>query len=153
MKRTVTVMCMLSLCGHVLVSAAKEGSQEQDDQQPIHPEVFEMVTCWLSDTMQPVVTEINLDAVNKNRNQFSYGNVFREGDWITIDRTEKGGRLAFLRYRVVASSEDVKTVLLQSNGGGSLTTQTQIGFTIQNRTIELDGKNRSVRVLRVVSVQ
>jgi len=31
--------------------------------QDIHPKVFQMVDCWLSDNSAPVTTEINLDAV------------------------------------------------------------------------------------------
>ncbi len=29
----------------------------------IHPKVFNMIDCWISDSENPVVTEINLDAV------------------------------------------------------------------------------------------
>ena len=32
----------------------------------IHPKVFSMIDCWISDSESPVVTEINLDAVEKN---------------------------------------------------------------------------------------
>jgi hypothetical protein len=31
----------------------------------IHPKVFSMINCWISDSESPVVTEINLDAVEK----------------------------------------------------------------------------------------
>jgi len=31
----------------------------------IHPKVFNMINCWISDLESPVVTEINLDAVEK----------------------------------------------------------------------------------------
>src|SRR5690554_1811062 len=47
--------------------------------RPVPPEVFELVECWLSDTEQPVVTEISLAAVARNRNQFQAGSIRREG--------------------------------------------------------------------------
>src|SRR5213592_2313233 len=37
----------------------------------IHPKVFSMIDCCISDSVSPVVTEINLDAVEKNGNQFN----------------------------------------------------------------------------------
>ena len=37
----------------------------------IHPKVFNMIDCWISDSESPVVTEINLDAVERNANQFN----------------------------------------------------------------------------------
>src|SRR6266478_7280529 len=37
----------------------------------IHPKVFNMINCWISDSESPVVTEINLDAVEKNGNEFN----------------------------------------------------------------------------------
>src|ERR1051325_6226548 len=37
----------------------------------IHPKVFNMIDCWVSDSESPVVTEINLNAAEKNGNQFN----------------------------------------------------------------------------------
>jgi hypothetical protein len=37
----------------------------------IHPKVFNMIDCWISDSETPVVTEINLNAVEKNVNKFN----------------------------------------------------------------------------------
>ena len=36
----------------------------------IHPKVFSMIDCWVSDSESPVVPEINLDAVERNGNEF-----------------------------------------------------------------------------------
>src|SRR6266705_6342576 len=37
----------------------------------IHPKVFNMIDCWISDSESPMVTEINLNAVEKDGNQFN----------------------------------------------------------------------------------
>src|SRR5947207_62613 len=39
----------------------------------IHPKVFSMINCWISDSESPVVTEINLDAVENNLARGSLG--------------------------------------------------------------------------------
>ncbi|OVE75855.1 hypothetical protein BVX97_03345 [bacterium E08(2017)] len=121
--------------------------------KPIHPAIFEMVECWLSDTASPVVTEINLDAVEKNRNQFDYTRLQKDGDWTEIDCTEKGGGYAFLRYKVLDSKGNCQKVLFQSNGGGTLTRQSEIGFRINKRAIEIDGKKTIVRILSIESIK
>jgi len=38
---------------------------EQSSALKIHPKVFSMIDCWISDSESPVLTEINLDAVEK----------------------------------------------------------------------------------------
>lgn len=47
----------------------------------IHPEVFRLVTGWLSDTVQPVVREISRDAIAQNHNQFDFDAVKRSPGW------------------------------------------------------------------------
>ena len=47
----------------------------------VHPRVFEMVESWLSDSVSPVVTEINLDAVAANQNQFNDEEVKEIDGW------------------------------------------------------------------------
>jgi hypothetical protein len=49
----------------------------------IHPKVFNMIDCWLSDSETPVVTEINLNAVEKNGNQFNEDGLKQDGDWLS----------------------------------------------------------------------
>src|SRR5213079_3258121 len=46
----------------------------------IHPKVFNMINCWISDSESPVVTEINLDAVEKNGNEFNQDGLKQDGD-------------------------------------------------------------------------
>jgi len=95
-----------------------------------------------------VVTEINLDAVESNRNQFNMDDVKPDGEWARVPTTDDGG---FMRYRVLGLKGNTYTVEYQENGGGSLTTDSKIEFVIDKRTIQRDGKPWNMRVLRVVS--
>lgn len=115
--------------------------------QDIHPKVFQMVDCWISDTSAPVLTEINLDAVRANRNQFDYKAVGTEGEWITY---REGAEM--LRFKPVISSKGEYTIVYQQNGGGSLTTQRTIRFAIARRKLEVDGRGIEATVLRVLSM-
>jgi hypothetical protein len=42
-------------------------------------------------------------------------------------------------------------VEFQDNGGGTLTTRSQIGFTLDQRQILVDGKPKAINTLRVIS--
>jgi hypothetical protein len=48
----------------------------------IHPKAFSMINCWISDSESPVVTEINLGAVEKNGNEFNQDGLKQEGEWL-----------------------------------------------------------------------
>lgn len=113
----------------------------------IHPKVFHLVECWLSDTAHPVATEINLDAVRADRNQFDYDRVRLDDGWITCREDQE-----MLRFRLIASTPADCTVLYQENGGGTLTTQSEIRFSLTPRSVEVDGQARTVTVLRVLSI-
>jgi hypothetical protein len=115
----------------------------------IHPKVFSMISCWLSDSESPVVTEINLDAVEKNGNQFNSADVKPDGEWTRSPGPEGNG--GFMRYRVLESKGNHFKVEYQENGGGTLTTAAIIGFEIEKRNIRCDGKPATMRVLRVLS--
>jgi len=115
----------------------------------IHPKVFSMVESWLSDTVSPVATEINLDAVSRNGNQF-YGSITTNGPWLHVDGEDGHG---YLRYRFLKRQGSSYVVEFQSNGGGSLTTSSRIGFTVTNRTVEVEGVQTRIQVLRVESYQ
>ncbi|CAN5579879.1 hypothetical protein BH09VER1_BH09VER1_32220 [soil metagenome] len=121
-----------------------------DDALPIgiHPKVFNLIGCWISDSASPVVTEINLDAVDSNGNQFLTDGVKREGDWLRFSDAETHG---FMRYRVVDMKGNTYKVEYQENGGGSLTTSALIGFVIEKREIKIDGKSTTIHVLKVLS--
>jgi hypothetical protein len=114
----------------------------------IHPKVFNMIDCWISDSESPVVTEINLDAVEKNGNQFNEDGLKQDGDWLTYPSSDTGG---FMRYRVLESRGKHYKVEYQENGGGSLTTAATIEFDIEKRNIRRDSSPLTIRVLRVVS--
>jgi hypothetical protein len=112
----------------------------------IHPKVFNMIECWISDTESPVVTEINLDAVEQNGNQFNEDGLKQDGDWVTYPTPDTGG---FMRYRVLESKGNHYKVEYQENGGGTLTTASTIEFDIDKRNIHRNGSPATIRVLRV----
>ena len=114
----------------------------------IHPKVFNLVDCWISDSESPVVTEISLDAVEKNGNEFNDDGLKQDGEWIRCPVPDTSG---FMRYRVLESKKNRYKVEYQENGGGTLTTASIIEFTIEKRGIQRDGKPATIRVLRVLS--
>jgi hypothetical protein len=115
----------------------------------IHPKVFNMIDCWISDSESPVVSEINLNAVELNRNQFDYDKVKPDGEWVRCPVAES--KDGFMRYRVLESKGTHYKIEYQENGGGTLTTSSIIEFDIQKRTIQRDGKPATILVLRVTS--
>ncbi|HEX4707453.1 MAG TPA: hypothetical protein VH229_06935 [Candidatus Udaeobacter sp.] len=114
----------------------------------IHPKVFSMINCRISDSESPVVTEINLDAVEKNGNQFNDDDLKQDGEWLRSPMPDGNG---FMRYRVLESKGDHYKIEYQENGGGSLTTASVVEFDVEKRDIGRDGKPVSLRVLRVTS--
>lgn len=114
----------------------------------IHPKIFNMIDCWVSDSESPVVTEINLDAVEKNGNQFNQDGLSEDGEWLRFSLPDTGG---FMRYRMLESKGNHYKIEYEENGGGSLTTASVIEFDIVKRDVRRDGKPLSVRVLRVTS--
>jgi hypothetical protein len=94
------------------------------------------------------VTEINLDAVEKDGNEFNDDGLTRDGEWIRAPGEGSG----FWRYRVVSAKGNHYKVEYQENGGGSLTTSCEIEFSIDHREIRVDGKVVNIRVLRVLSL-
>jgi hypothetical protein len=114
----------------------------------IHPKVFSMINCWISDPESPVVTEINLDAVEKNGNEFNENGLKQDGEWLQSPAPDGNG---FMRYRVLESKGNHYKVTYQENGGGTLTTALIIEFDIEKRNIQRDNKPVTIRVLRVSS--
>src|SRR5262249_15392224 len=57
----------------------------------IHPKVFNMIDCWVSDSESPVATEINLNAVEKNGNQFNEDGLSQDGEWLNYSLPDTGG--------------------------------------------------------------
>jgi hypothetical protein len=114
----------------------------------IHPKVFNMIDCWISDSESPVATEINLNAVEKNGNQFNEDGLKQDGDWLVYSSPDSGG---FMRYRVLEAKGNRYKVEYQENGGGTLTTASTIEFDIDKRHIRRNGSPMTIRVLRVSS--
>jgi hypothetical protein len=114
----------------------------------VHPKVFNMIDCWIADSETPVVTEINLNAVEKNGNQFNEEGLKQDGEWLVYSVPDTGG---FMRYRVLEAKGSHYKVEYQENGGGTLTTASTIEFEIEKRHIRRNGSPMTVRVLRVSS--
>lgn len=121
---------------------------EQPSAPKIHPKVFNMISSWISDPESPVATEINLDAAEKNGNEFNKDEVQQDGEWLRCPVPDTDG---FMRYRVLESKGNHYKVEYQENGGGTLTTAPIIEFNIEKRNIRRDGKPMTVPVLRVTS--
>jgi len=114
----------------------------------IHPKVFNMIDCWISDSESPVATEINLNAVEKNGNQFNEDGLKEDGDWLVYSLPDTGG---FMRYRVLEAKGNHYKIEYQENGGGTLTTASTIEFEIDKRHVRRNGSPMTIRVLRVSS--
>jgi hypothetical protein len=114
----------------------------------VHPKVFNMIDCWISDSESPVATEINLNAVEKNGNQFNEDGLKQDGDWLIYSLPDTGG---FMRYRVLEAKGNHYKIEYQENSGGSLTTASTIEFEIDKRHIRHNGSPMTIRVLRVSS--
>ena len=156
MKKFWTVL-LVAILVHAYVSASEVDATPVTDR--IHPNVFEMVTSWDSDIEEPVVTEVNLDAVAKNRNQFDFAKVKRNGEWIECVGEDDQG---FRRYRnmkdprplgQIGSNKKRLVVEFQRSAGGTLTTRTMIEFVIETRQVRKSGKTLPIQVLRVISIE
>jgi hypothetical protein len=132
----------------ILYSAASDAADTpKTPTLKVHPKVFSMVDCWISDSEAPVVTEFNLDALEANDNQFFAENVKRE-DGSTRSPNDDGA--GFFRYRVLEAKDSHYKLEFQSNGGGSLTTAVIIDCSVEKREMKRDGKPKTIRVLRVI---
>jgi hypothetical protein len=129
-------------------TSATPSPSEEASLPRIHPKVFSMVEGWISDSENPVVTEINLDAVEKNGNEFNQDGVKQDGDWLQCLVPDTNG---FMRYRVLESKGNQYKIEYQENGGGTLTTSSIIEFEVEKRSIRRDGRPLPIRVLRVTS--
>jgi hypothetical protein len=130
------------------VRATGQNAQTSAASLKIHPKIFNLIDCWVSDSETPVVTEINLDAVEKNGNEFNDDGLRQEGEWMRCPVPDTNG---FMSYRVLESKGNRYKVEYQENGGGTLTTASIIEFTMEKREIRRDGKPVTIRVLRVLS--
>jgi hypothetical protein len=127
---------------------AATSAATQTSARKTHPKVFSMINCWISDSESPVVTEINLDAVEKDGNEFNQDGLKHDGEWLQCQVPDSNG---FMRYRLLESKDNHYKVEYQENGGGTLMTSSSIEFEIEKRNIHRDGKPVTIRVLRVLS--
>ncbi len=112
----------------------------------VHPQVFSIIQGWTSDTKSPVATELNLDAVEKNRNQFSKDEIKVADGWTIFREADVQG---FKSYRFLENKTNHYKVEYQENDGGTLTTSSTIEFSVITREIKENDKTTKIRVLRV----
>jgi hypothetical protein len=115
--------------------------------------VFQMVLCWDSDMISPVLTEINLDAVYRNNDQFDFKRLEivteSEGDSVYYrDQSERG----YLSYRVLEEINGVTRIKFFENGGGSWTSSETITYETKKRTVRIDGEKVEISVLSVLAI-
>ena len=109
-----------------------------------------MVTCWVPDTDQPVVTEVHRNAINTNCNQFDQSAVSTADGWGTYWDQETQGLLC---YRELESGGNSYRVEFQDNSGGSFTASTTIGFSILKCSVTTPAVNRTISISRVALVK
>jgi hypothetical protein len=63
-----------------------------------------MINCWISDSESPVVTEIDLDAVEKDGNEFNQDGLKQDGDWLQCPVPDGNGFHAVPAARVEGQS-------------------------------------------------
>ena len=145
---TLVVLVAISACTILSIAADDQSEHGSATAFKVHPKVFNLIGCWISDSESPVVTEINLDAVEKNGNEFLDTGLRQDGEWTQCPVPDTNG---FMRYRVIEAKGNHYKVEYQENGGGSLTTASIIEFSVEKRTIRKDDKPATIRVLRVLS--
>lgn len=141
-----SILLLLSL---IFLSCKEKQEVSKISKKSIHPKIFEMVECWLSDTAYPIVTEVNIDAIEVNRNQFSFAEIKEENGWVYYPNKEGG----YLRYKIILNNGDNYKILFQDNGGGTLTTQSEIEFNIISSSIIVNGKTQNIRALKILSIK
>src|SRR5262245_27583670 len=135
MKKLLFVAAIAAGLVGALAAGAAADKAKPTPAPKIHPKVFAMIDCWISDSESPVVTEVNLDAVANNGNQFNDDGLKEENGWT---RCPGEGGNGFLRYRVLESKGNRFKVEHQENGGGTLTTSSVIEFAVEKREIRRD---------------
>ena len=144
------IIAFFALISSSLQPAFSPGCLADVKSPAIHPHVFSLITCWPSDRGEPVVTEINLDAVELNRNQFPPENVVLRTPWHEYSLDDGGG---FERYRIVSSRQGCITAEFQHNRGGTFTSVSTVQFRISTRVLQQQGRAVCCRVLQVLSIQ
>ncbi len=141
------ILRQLAISILVLVAAGCANSLPVPESPIIHPAVFPMVMRWISETESPVVSEVNLDAMLRDRNQFSFEEVSTDGEWFRLDCDH-----GFEQYRVLSRRGHAVPVEYESNGGGSMATVKLTWFELLSRRIEIDVIPQERRVMRIIGV-
>ena len=148
MKLKMFLLVIVAVVGGTDLWAADKKSAAAAADLKIHPKVFTFIEGWLSDGESPIATEINLDAVELSTNQFQPDEVKEEDGWFRAKGRDGEG---FVRYRITEQKGNHYKVDYQENGGGTLTTMAKIEFNVEKREVRVQGKPKTVRVLRVTS--
>jgi len=146
-------LCQLLVVLSLVACHKAEKPNAESAATPIHPKVFQMVLCWDSDMISPVLTEINLDAVYRNNDQFDFKRLEivteSEGDSVYYrDQSERG----YLSYRVLEEINGVTRIKFYENGGGSGTSSETITYETKKRTVRIDGEKVEISVLSVLAI-
>ena len=155
-KMRLSAIVAILLCGSAFLAInSSKKSEELHIPTLIHPLVFKLILCWDSDTISPVATEINLEAVYRNNDQFDYSRVTKEKDldgveWIAYTPSDQRG---YARYRIVEQTNQMTRVIFNENGGGSYTSQAKITYQIAKRSVQIEGKKTDISVLRVLATE
>ena len=154
--RVLSATVAMLLCGSAFL-AINPSKKSEESRLPtlIHPLVFKLILCWDSDTISPVATEINLEAVYKNNDQFDYSRVTKKKDldgveWIVYRPSDQSG---YNEYRIVEQTSENTRVIFNENGGGSYTSQAKITYQIVKRSVQIEGKKTDISVLRVLATE
>ncbi len=131
----------------IFILSVGQNSYGADLDEVVHPKAFENIEAWISDTESPLFVSFNVDAVRKNRNQFDYSHVTVAGDVVTF--TEKNGYLA---YRIVSNTEDALHIIFYNNGGGTLTTATDMTFAKVSKAMLVHGKSQTIKLLELIEL-
>lgn len=99
MKASGVAAATVALLSVFCLAATDRSASANPPSLQIHPKVFSLIDCWLSNSERPVVTEVNLDAVEKNGNEFHDDGVARDGEWMKAPGEGSG----FMRYRVLVA--------------------------------------------------
>lgn len=143
-----TALASTALAASIPIHFLWAADQKTDDSPKIHPQVFCMIVGWHSDREMPVATEINLDAIAKNQNQFPQEEVKQDDGWVVFREAKTEG---FKRYRFIENKANHYKIEYQENGGGTFTSSSELEFAVTTREITIDGQSRKIRVLRMDS--
>ena len=139
----------LTLLGAVCVCGCFNNQTVSDD-AIFHPKMFTLMQNWISDTESPVVTEINLDAINKNRNEYDFKAIKHNDEWYRYDDNKKH---TYYRYKIISKNGDTYKILFQDGGTGSFVSTSEIKFEIIYRSIIVDREKKNIRILRVAAIK